>query len=152
MSSDYPTSHLFDYGKQKEPGATRLDLIILLALSLGASASGYRHLVYQLGGSGGRERSNQLSIERETRTRHSFFWGMIQQNNALENCTLSDRTRTGVEEIKLDSNLGFAFLTSATLGIWSPVKVSCAVPRPRLRSNHPIIRLSDQDHTGGMGQ
>ena len=129
VASDYPTT-LSDWGNQKEPGATRLDLIILLALSFGASAGGYRHLVYQLGGPGGREPSNQLSMERESRTRHSFFWGMIQQNIALENCTLSDGTRTGVEEIKLDSNLAFAFLTSATLGIWSPVKVTWRCARP----------------------
>lgn len=108
----------------------RLDLTILLAVSLGASAGCYRYHVYQVGGPGGLEQANQPSTEWESRTRHSFFWGLVRQDIAVENCTLGDGTRTGIEEIKVDSNLGFAVLTVATLGIWSPVTVSwrCAKP------------------------
>jgi hypothetical protein len=55
---------------------------------------------------------------------------LIRQDVPTENCTLGDGTRIGIEEVRVDTNLGFAALTVVTLGIWAPLKVSwrCAKP------------------------
>ena|SRR5580765_384765 len=104
---------------------------LCLAGTVLVTASGcYRYHIYQVGGPEGIEGGNQPSTEWETRTRHSFFWGLIRQDVPTKNCTLGDGTRTGIEEVRVDTNLGFAALTVLTLGIWSPLKVSwkCAKP------------------------
>jgi len=97
---------------------------------LWAAPGCFRYHVYQVGGTAGIEGGNQPATEWESRTRHSFFWGLIRQDVPTENCTLGDGTRTGIEEVRVDTNLGFAALTVLTLGIWSPLKVSwkCAKP------------------------
>ena len=110
--------------------SSTLTRLWLLGAMLWAAPGCYRYHVYQVGGPDGLEQGNQPSTEWETRTRHSFFWGLIRQDVPTENCTLGDGTRIGIEEVRVDTNLGFAALTVVTLGIWAPLKVSwrCAKP------------------------
>jgi hypothetical protein len=62
---------------------------------------------------------------------HSFFWGLLQQPKDFIHTPVCDSLEVnGMAEVKIKSNLGYAFITVATLGIWSPVKVEfrCAKP------------------------
>jgi hypothetical protein len=66
----------------------------------------------------------------ETRTVHSLFWGLQQENVEPSNCTSN-----ALQQVRVDWSLGYAFLTVITLGIWSPMTVQwqCAkTPAPPL--------------------
>ena len=86
--------------------------------------------VYQVGGPEGRELGNQPMTEWESKTLNTFLWGAVRQDLPVENCALGDGTRTGIEEITIEMNLGHRIATIFTLGIWQPVKISwrCAKP------------------------
>lgn len=86
--------------------------------------------IYQIGGTIGHEQGNQPMTEWQSRTLHSLFWGFVRQDLPVENCSLADGTRTGIEELKIDRTLGQRAVMILTLGFWSPLKVSwrCAKP------------------------
>lgn len=114
----------------------RLVLMVLVLACVSLSAGCYSYHVYQVGGTQDRELGNQPATEWQGKTLHSFLWGNVRQDLPVANCTLGDGTRTGIEEIRVNTNLGYAALTVLTLGIWSPLKVNwrCAKPQgPRGR-------------------
>lgn len=103
-------------------------LLVLLCLGTIEGCATYR--VYQVGGTEERELGNQPMTEWESRTLNTFLWGAVRQDLPVDNCALIDGTRTGIEEIKVEMNLGHRLATIFTLGIWQPVKISwrCAKP------------------------
>lgn len=48
----------------------------------------------------------------------------------MDNCQLGDGTRIGIEELRVESNVGATLATILTLGMWRPLKVGrrCAKP------------------------
>jgi hypothetical protein len=80
--------------------------------------------IYQAGGNAEREQGNQPMSEWQSKTLNSFLWGFIRQDLCITNCCLGDGTRTGIEELKLDSTTLQRLATLLTLGIWSQVTVS----------------------------
>ncbi|MES2372782.1 MAG: hypothetical protein V4557_09395 [Bacteroidota bacterium] len=67
----------------------------------------------------------------KTTTAHSFFWGLAQNpKNGITtpNCDSLDVNGMSVVEVK--TNLGFALITVATLGIWSPMQVRWKCSKP----------------------
>ena len=99
-------------------------LLLVLVCAWPGTGCGYTFHVYQIGGTEQREQGNQPMTEWRRKTLHSFLWGAIRQDLPIDNCTLGDGSRTGIDEVKVSTNLAFASATIVTLGIWSPVKVS----------------------------
>ncbi len=112
----------------------RFVLLLVLVCAWSGTACGYTFHVYQIGGPEHREQGNQPMTEWRRKTLHSFLWGAVRQDLPIDNCTLGDGSRTGIEEVKVSTSLAFASATIVTLGIWSPVNVAwrCArTPGPR---------------------
>lgn len=66
------------------------------------------------------------ATEYQKKTAHSLFWGLAQKDVSAENCVASH----GIDEVRVTTNLGYAIITIATLGIWCPMTVEwkCAKP------------------------
>ena len=88
--------------------------------------------VYQTGGPEGREAGNQPATEWQSKNLNSFGWNLRTQDYVAEKCTLSNGTRLGIEELKVETNAGNTLASVATLGFWTRLKVSyrCAKPKP----------------------
>jgi hypothetical protein len=70
----------------------------------------------------------QPATDAKTQIVNSFFWGLLQENVQPSNCNSN-----AMQEVRVDWNFGYALLTVATLGIWSPMTVQwqCAkTPAP----------------------
>ena len=103
-------------------------MLLVLACSSAGSAC-YTYHAYQIGGANAHELGNQPGTEWQHRTLHSFAWGAIRQDIPVK-CQLSNGTRIGIEEVKIDTNFGYGLASVASLGMWVPFKVSwrCAKP------------------------
>ena len=106
------------------PGRRALVLALLLACALQLPGC-YTYHVYQVGGPDGRELGNQPATEWKHKTLHAFAWGAVRQDLPVDNCQ-----RHGIEEIKIDTNLGYVLISGLSLGLWVPLEVSwrCAKP------------------------
>jgi len=64
---------------------------------------------------------------------YSLFWGLMNQPQVLHTPNCDTIGALGVAEVKVKTNLGFALLTVATLGIYCPIKViyKCGKPCPQ---------------------
>src|ERR1700760_2114767 len=62
-------------------------------------------------------------------TIHTLAWGLLAKN-AVSNCSDS----RSMDEVHVSSNLGYHFLTIATLGFWSPTTVQWRCSRVREQS------------------
>lgn len=73
---------------------------------------------------------NQPGTEWRHKTLHSFAWGAVRQDLPVDNCQLGNGQRTGIEELKIETNLGYVLISGFTFGVWVPVKVGwrCAKP------------------------
>jgi Bor protein len=65
--------------------------------------------------------SGQPATAYMQKTVHSLFWGLVQQN--VEPPTTNNCVSNGMQEVRVTTNLGYAFLTVITLGIWSPMEI-----------------------------
>lgn len=108
----------------------RLSRALLLLAGLWSGTGCATYHVFQVGGPGGREQGNQPWTEWESKTLHSFLWGAVRQDLPVTNCRLGDGTRTGIEEVKITSNVGSLAATILTLGLWRPLKVGWRCARP----------------------
>jgi hypothetical protein len=70
-------------------------------------------------------------------TRHSLFWGLMQQDvrGAMLRCPSE-----ALQEVRVTTNLGFAALTVVSLGIWSPMTVEWKCAREAAPTTPPIAR------------
>jgi Bor protein len=64
------------------------------------------------------------------KTVHSLFWGLVQQN--VEPPSTDNCVSNAMQEVRVTTNLGYAFLTVVTLGLWSPMEIEwrCAKQLP----------------------
>ena len=67
------------------------------------------------------------ATEYESAVYWSFFWGAVQHEEPVRNCN-----GQALAEVRVSSNLAFALLTVATLGLVAPETVAwrCAKPQP----------------------
>lgn len=73
----------------------------------------------------------QAGTEYATATAHSFFWGIIQSpKNGIATPVCDSLQVNGMAEVLVKSNFGYSFITVATLGIWSPMKISWKCGKP----------------------
>ena len=67
-------------------------------------------------------------------TVHSVFWGLFPKSQPhvfAKNCRMSN----ALDEVKMTTNFGYAFVTILSLGLWSPMDVEwrCSkVPSPEI--------------------
>jgi hypothetical protein len=103
---------------------------LLLAVGVWWAAGCATYHVYQV--KGPLEMGNQPLTEWKTKTLHSIAWGAVRQDLPVENCRLGNGTRTGIEEVRVRSNVGTTIATIFTLGFWQPLQVGwrCAKPAP----------------------
>lgn len=92
---------------------------LLLALFLLTSQSCYHYRIQAT--------NFDPSTEYRGKTAHNLLWGLVKPKDIRPaNCEKSN----ALDEVYVSTNLGYAFLTVVTLGIWCPVKVEwkCAKP------------------------
>jgi hypothetical protein len=63
-------------------------------------------------------------------TAHSFFWGLVQKPAQIHTPVCDSLQVNGMSEVTVKTNFGYALITVATLGIWSPVKVQWKCSKP----------------------
>jgi Bor protein len=64
-------------------------------------------------------------------TAHSLFWGLVQKPKDFIRTPVCDSLGVnGMAEVTIKTNLGYAFITVVTLGIWSPMKVQWKCGKP----------------------
>ncbi len=58
--------------------------------------------------------------EYQSETAHSLVWGLIQipQDVVATNCHSNS-----IDEVYIQSNLGYSFVTVLTLGLWAPLEI-----------------------------
>lgn len=63
-------------------------------------------------------------------TVHSFFWGLVKNPREINTPVCDSLGANGLAIVTMKTNFGYALITVATLGIWSPVKVEykCSMP------------------------
>lgn len=64
---------------------------------------------------------------------YSLFWGLMNQPQVLHTPNCDTLGALGVSEVKVQTNLGYALITVATLGIYCPIRVvyKCSKPCPQ---------------------
>ncbi|MBP6828782.1 MAG: hypothetical protein KA165_19595 [Saprospiraceae bacterium] len=73
------------------------------------------------------------ATEYQSKTIHNLCWGLVQpQDIRPMNCEKSN----ALDEVRYSTNLGYAFLTVVTLGIWCPVKVEWKCSKPCTRTGN----------------
>jgi len=92
------------------------------------------YLIYQDGGIGDSWPQNMPGTEWESRTLHSFGWGIWRQDLPISNCRLANGQRLGIEEIRLGRSLPQTLVTLVTLGLVAPIRVSWRCCRPPSQS------------------
>jgi len=55
----------------------------------------------------------------ERRTVHALFWGLGQP----EDMETTDCLSNAIDEVRVTTNLGYALVAVATLGVWMPLEV-----------------------------
>jgi hypothetical protein len=106
-----------------------LTFVLISACALSTSGC-YTYHVYQVGGGDGREMGNQPGTEWRSKTLHAFLWGALRQDLPVDNCQLATGQRFGMEEVKIDKNIGHLLASFLTLGLWVPIKVSYRCGKP----------------------
>jgi hypothetical protein len=52
-------------------------------------------------------------------TLHAFLWGAIEEEKVAETCQSN-----AIDEVRVQTNYGYALITVVTLGIWMPMDVA----------------------------
>jgi hypothetical protein len=92
------------------------------------------YLIYQDQGLGDSQPQNMPATEWKTKTLNSFLWGLIRQDLPITNCRLANGQRLGMEELRVGRSFGQVLISVATLGLWSPTRVSWRCARPPLQT------------------
>lgn len=63
-------------------------------------------------------------------TANAYFWGLIQKPATITTPLCDSLGSSGVSEVVVKTNFGYALITVVTLGIWCPMRVEwrCAKP------------------------
>jgi hypothetical protein len=75
--------------------------------------------------------------EYKKKTVQNLAWGALPKKDRdvpASNCLNS----TGLDEVRVSSNLGYSFLTVGTLGFWSPAQIEWRCAKPHEAPSNPI--------------
>jgi hypothetical protein len=61
---------------------------------------------------------------------NSFLWGLVQSPKTLTTPNCDSLDVNGMAEVTMKTNLGYSLITVATLGIWSPMKITYKCGKP----------------------
>jgi hypothetical protein len=78
----------------------------------------------------------QPGTEFQTRTAHSFFWGLVQNPKEITTPICDSLDVNGVAVVQVQNNFGYSLITVLTLGIWSPIKLQWKCGKPCQVSGH----------------
>ena len=67
-------------------------------------------------------------------TAHAFLWGLIQKPAQIHTAICDSLGVNGMSEVTVKTNLGYALITVATLGIWCPVQIQWRCSKPCKKS------------------
>lgn len=112
----------------------RLALLLALSPSVFGLGGCYTYHVYQYGGPDHREMGNQPGTEWQHARLNSWLWGFVRQDLPIENARFVDGRSLGIEELRVDTNFGYALISVLSLGIWVPVDVSWRCAKPPVSS------------------
>ncbi|MEO5647207.1 MAG: hypothetical protein ABIQ56_02530 [Chitinophagaceae bacterium] len=101
--------------------ASRFTLILILSVAILSLNSCYTYRV---------STHAQAGTEVSSITAHSYFWGLIQKPKQITTPNCDSLGLNGMAEVQMKTNFGYALLTIATLGIWSPMKVEWRCSKP----------------------
>jgi hypothetical protein len=75
-------------------------------------------------------------------TIHTLAWGLLAKNAVAYNCAKAK----AMDEVHVNSNLGYSLVNVATLGFWSPTTVEwkCSPPREQSGTTAPNSLLQSQ--------
>lgn len=67
----------------------------------------------------------------KTITAHSYFWGLLQKpKDGITTPNCDSLNINGMSVVRVKTNFGYALITVATLGIWSPIKLEWRCSKP----------------------
>jgi Bor protein len=69
-----------------------------------------------------------------TITTNSFFWGLVKSPKEIHTPVCDSLGSTGMAEVTIKNNFGFALITVATLGIWSPIRLTWKCGKPNKKT------------------
>jgi len=78
----------------------------------------------------------QPGTEFNSRTAHSFFWGLVQNPKEIATPICDSLNTNGVALVQVKSNFGYSLITVLTLGIWSPMRIEWKCSKPCQVTGH----------------
>jgi len=78
----------------------------------------------------------QPGTEFQSRTAHSFFWGLVQNPKEIATPICDSLNTNGVALVQVKSNFGYSLITVLTLGIWSPMRIEWKCSKPCQVTGH----------------
>lgn len=78
----------------------------------------------------------QPGAEMNSRTAHSFFWGLVQKPKEISTPICDSLNANGVAVVQVKNNLGYSLITVLTLGIWAPMKIEWQCSKPCQVNGH----------------
>jgi len=103
----------------------RVPLALLTCLLLLSSCYTYRVATHA-----------QPGTEFQSRTAHSFFWGLVQNPKEIATPVCDSLNTNGVALVQVKSNFGYSLITVLTLGIWSPMRIEWKCSKPCQVTGH----------------
>jgi len=107
------------------PPLLRVPLALLTCLLLFSSCYTYRVATHA-----------QPGTEFNSRTAHSFFWGLVQNPKEIATPICDSLNTNGVALVQVKSNFGYSLITVLTLGIWSPMRIEWKCSKPCQVTGH----------------
>ena len=107
------------------PPLLRVPLSLLTCLLLFSSCYTYRVATHA-----------QPGTEFNSRTAHSFFWGLVQNPKEIATPICDSLNTNGVALVQVKSNFGYSLITVLTLGIWSPMRIEWKCSKPCQVTGH----------------
>ncbi len=79
----------------------------------------------------------QAGTEVTTVNANSFFWGLLQSpKEGIKTPICDSLDINGMSVVRVRTNLGYALITVATLGIWCPMKIDYRCSKPCQKIGH----------------
>ena len=66
---------------------------------------------------------------------HSLFWGLVNKPQVVHPKNCDDIGVNGMAEVVVKTNLGYALITIATLGIYCPVNIYWKCSKPCMQTD-----------------
>jgi hypothetical protein len=104
---------------------SRVSLALTASLLLLSSCYSYRVATHALPGA-----------EMNSKTAHSFFWGLVQNPKEISTPICDTLNANGVALVQVKTNFGYSLITVFTLGIWCPIKIQWQCSKPCQVTGH----------------